>query len=143
MPLTARLIAALVLACGVLAPVPGLAQTPGDAPAPLAGCYRFAFGAWDPPLDSVPRPLPGDPATPANLWDFTASDSVLLIFPAWWPVGVQVRVDRTRATGDTLHGTATAYVSDGRWRAPTSRARIWKAPCSSGRPTPRAVPSYR
>jgi hypothetical protein len=56
-----------------------------------------------------------------------------MLFPAWWPVGVEVALGtRSPALGDTVSGRATALVADGRREAPTSRVRAWQVPCARG-----------
>ena len=59
----------------------------------------------------------------------TGRDSTLMLFPQWWPAGVVIdfRVPSTR--GDTLRGTATALVADGRRTAPVAPVLAWAVPC--------------
>ena len=57
----------------------------------------------------------------------TAADSALVLFPAWWPVGVGITWTDARA--DTLIGTAQAFVSDGRLPVPTAAARAIRIAC--------------
>jgi hypothetical protein len=57
-------------------------------------------------------------------------DSVLMLYPPWWPVGDSVELPTMRpAFGDTIVGRATALVSDGRKQALTSRVRAWQVRC--------------
>jgi hypothetical protein len=124
------------------------AQTPSDPRAPDE-CFGFRFGAWDPPLKSVAsRYNPGyDPTTSAPAgaprdWAAhvpsgapqTSPDSVLMLFPAWWPAGVTIAWTEQR--GDTLVGRATALVADGRVRNPVTSVRGLRLPCAH----PPAVP---
>lgn len=106
-------------------------------------CYRFAFSAWEPPLNSVANTYnPGhDPTTSAPAgappdWAArlgngketgTPSDSVLLLFPGWWPAGVSI--DWREQHGDTLVGRAVALVADGRVKNPSSTVRATRVPC--------------
>jgi hypothetical protein len=107
-------------------------------------CYGFRFGAWDPPLKTVASPYsPGyDPTTGAPAGaprDWAArvpngqatnspADSVLMLFPSWWPVGVEIRWTGQR--GDTLVGTAIALVADGRQKNPVTTVRGVRVGCS-------------
>lgn len=107
-------------------------------------CFRFSFGAWDPPLKKVANPYnPGrDPTAAAGAsgapraWaamtpsGTTASaDSVLILFPAWWPSGVTIAW--TGARGDTLAGMAHALVADGRLKSPVAAVRGLRIPCAA------------
>ena len=121
----------------------GLAQT---APAPdraePAVCLGFSFGPWTPPLDwrlaghetavdssLVPR-APNGRGWAAPTPGITPADTTLMLFPAWWPVGVQVVLStRPPAPGDTVSGQAFALVADGRRDPPTTRVRAWQVPC--------------
>jgi hypothetical protein len=53
---------------------------------------------------------------------------VLLLFPAWWPVGVSI--EWTEQHGDTLVGIARALVADGRVKNPVSIVRAMRVPCA-------------
>jgi hypothetical protein len=136
--------------CGVvlaLAPVVAHAQSAPRMPAPDE-CYGFKFGGWDPPLKSVASTYnPGyDPTTSAPLgsprdWaarvatgrpTATAPDSVLLLFPAWWPAGVSIEWAQQR--GDTLFGRAVALVADGRVKNPVSSVRGLRVACRRSDP---------
>lgn len=104
-------------------------------------CLGFSFGPWTPPLDwrgagherydtsQVPHAPGGrDWAAGPVLGE---ADSVLVLFPSWWPVGVSVELPtRTPAPGDTVTGRARAFVADGRMRVPTSRVRAWRVSCA-------------
>jgi hypothetical protein len=108
---------------------------PPRMPAPDE-CFGFKFGSWDPPLKSVASTYnPGyDPVTSApagsprdwaarisNGKSETAADSVLLLFPGWWPAGVAI--EWTEQRGDTLIGKAHALVADGRVKNPETAVR--------------------
>lgn len=101
-------------------------------------CYRFRFGPWTPPLDWTaaghrPRNLPAPAAQPGAVGDAShigaPGDSVLMLYPDWWPVGVLVRFDPRAASGDTLRGEASALVADANARVPTSRVTVIRLPC--------------
>ena len=157
-----RVLAALAALAGLaVAATDAGAQVPG-APAPDE-CWRFAFGAWTPPLDGTaagharefgaarPRGMGSGrpPSEPAPRRDWAArvlvsGDSTLILFPAWWPAGVELRFDPGRSRGDTLRGEAAAFVADGSVRNPTAKAVAWRVPCAappvapdSSRPTRR------
>lgn len=122
----------------VLGIVPRLLVGQGQPPRMPAPdeCFGFKFGSWDPPLKSVASTYnpgydpvasapPGSPrdwaARIANGKSDTAADSVLLLFPAWWPAGVAIEWKEQR--GDTLIGTARALVADGRVKNPVTPVR--------------------
>lgn len=110
-------------------------------------CWRFAFTAWDPPLDWARVGHDGkadelaarvrrvrdsvfvrDSAAAANAamhWERNARGLALVLFPPWWPVGVQVQFDSIAT--DVMSGTATALVADE--RETPSRARARAIPC--------------
>jgi hypothetical protein len=131
---------ALLLALAVARPA--LAQSARSAERSDAEtCLGFSFGPWTPPLDwrlaghgdavdstRVPRARGGRGwAAPSAQ---SASDTTLMLFPAWWPVGVIVELTtRAPALGDTVAGRATALIADGRQAAPTSRVKVWQVPC--------------
>lgn len=105
-------------------------------------CYGFKFGSWDPPLKSVAStynpgydPVSSAPAGSPRDWaaripngkSETAPDSVLLLFPAWWPAGVAI--EWTEQRGDTLVGKARALVADGRVKNPLTSVRGMHVAC--------------
>jgi len=104
-------------------------------------CYGFAFGKWTPALDwersghgsvldsaRVPR-APNGRGWAASDIEFR-SDSSLLLFPPWWPAGILVVFKAKPASlGDTVAGTATAFVADARKQPSTSPIRGWLVPC--------------
>jgi hypothetical protein len=109
-------------------------------------CYRFLFGPWTPPLDWTaaghrPMKLPPPSAQPGTRGDASHEgvprDSTLMLYPDWWPVGVVVRFRAHSASGDTLHGTASALVADAAARVPTSEVTVIRVPCRPpSRPSP-------
>lgn len=134
-------IARTCLRAAVIVALPGLARAQVAA-APVDEnpvCYRFAFGAWSPALDKVaaghdPRAR-GGPGAP-NGRDWAVSDFgdgvSLMLFPAWWPAGVSVRLPgRPPAVGDTASGIATALVADGRRRPPTAPISVRGVACGA------------
>lgn len=57
-------------------------------------------------------------------------DTLLILYPAWWPAGVRVDLPtRTPAPGDTVTGRAIAFVANGSLKAPTAHVRAWQVPC--------------
>ena len=143
----------LVREVGVVAVVTIAALFPGSAgaQAPATGpdttpapCFGFGFGGWTPRLDwraagHGEQPNPATLAHAPSGRDWAADglggrDSVLMLYPAWWPAGVSVELPTMRpAFGDTIVGRATALVSDGRKTAPTSRVRAWPVHCGAAR----------
>ena len=113
-----------------------------DAPSP---CYRLAFGTWSPPLDwqgaghgrtgAAPPDMStrrADRLAPGDR-DFAAFDpavdSTMLLFPAWWPVGVLIRFEPRSTPGDTIRGTATALVADGGTPRSVATVRVVQFAC--------------
>jgi hypothetical protein len=109
-------------------------------------CFGFSFGPWDPPLKSIAPSASSAPAavpaTTSRDWaarlptgrgaNGTTSDSLLVLFPAWWPNGIGI--EWSVGGGDTLSGVAHAFVSDGRVKSPESRVRAVRVPCQGNRP---------
>ncbi len=118
-------------------------QTTGTATASAAEeCLGLAFGAWKPALNAVAaghrqsgRFDTSAASRAPNDRDWAlrlpaGRDTTLMLFPAWWPVGVAVRVPAVDAVGrDTLRGTATALVADGQATNPTTTVLLWRVPC--------------
>jgi hypothetical protein len=139
--LRAALAASLAL---VLAPGSGSAQAPArETPEPV--CLGFSFGKWTPALDwkAAGHAVTIDPnslqrAADGRDWATTQaveSESIVVLLPSWWPAGVSVTLpNRAPAMGDTVVGSAFAYVADGRRAVPTARARAWRVPCASRAP---------
>lgn len=108
-------------------------------------CLRFRFGAWAPALDWSAAGHPGtienfrvDRAAQGQAWaagvapttKTAAGDTVLVLYPSFWPVGVMVTFNpRAFAGADTVKGTAQAFVADGRKASPTSVATLFRVSC--------------
>lgn len=144
--LLARLLAsplAALLASALATPfaTPALAQSADSAAAPRSGCYHFEFAGWEPTLDAARRELARygadwrvpSPHRDATMWG-AEGDSLLILFPAWWPNGVSVRFD-TAVRGDTLRGEALAFVPDGRALAPRTAVRAVRGRCRGSSPS--------
>lgn len=125
---------------------PALAQgIPADTVPPAGACWRFSFGAWDPPLrwteaghpgsadtmaarvrrirDSVFARDAGAASSNAMLWSWTPRGWTLLLFPPWWPVGVEIRFAEIRADDVEIAGEAVALVGDAAQVASRTTAR--------------------
>jgi hypothetical protein len=140
-----RLLAALaaLAAAGAFAP-PAHAQAQHGDTAPLI-CLGFAFGQWTPALDWRSAGHGAAPDTsglmkaPADRdWATNGvggvEDSVVILYPRWWPAGVAVTLSTRRPPpGDTIVGRAVALVADGRRANPVSRVRAWAVSCSGRR----------
>jgi len=106
-------------------------------------CLRFTFGAWTPALDWKLAGHRGAADsthvghTPEGRgWAAPASgqnaDTVLVLFPGFWPAGVSLTFDpRALSAADTVIGKATALVADANKPSPVSRARVWRVPCTA------------
>jgi hypothetical protein len=115
------------------------AQQPRDEP---TVCLGFAFGEWTPALDwrAAGHATRIDPALHQRAddgrdWATTQAvqdDHTIMLLPSWWPAGVSVTLpNRSPAPGDTVVGSAFAFVGDGRKKAPTAKVWAWRVPCSS------------
>ena len=113
--------------------------------APASTCWRFAFGAWTPPLDWERAGHAGKAGELANrvqrvrdsvfakdtnavrnqamFWERTKSGWSVVLFPDWWPVGVKVDFDSVLAEGREMTGQATAFVADAGQDASRAGAR--------------------
>src|SRR5262245_24682800 len=82
---------------------------------PASACWRFAFGDWSPPLDWAKAGHAGDVSGTASTiqrirdsvyvkdsvatrnnamtWEKTDHGLLLLLYPPWWPAGVEVTFD--------------------------------------------------
>jgi hypothetical protein len=145
-----RAIPALLLLLTVAAPMAS-AQTPRTPDE----CFGFSFGKWEPALRSAAStyspgydPTSSAPAGAPRSWATRApngspstagepADSVLLLFPPWWPAGVAIQW--TTRHGDTLVGLARALVADGRVKNPESPVRALRVTCGAA-PAARAAP---
>src|SRR4051812_21815224 len=130
---------ALLSLAAVMLGAPLSAQQPDTT---AAVCLGFSFGVWTPALDwrgagHGAAPDTSGLARTAENRDWAVNgmpgveDSVLILYPRWWPAGVTVTLPTRRpAPGDTIVGTARALVADGRRANPVSRVRAWAVPCS-------------
>lgn len=116
------------------------AQVPSPAP---DECFGFTFGKWNPslksasstyspgydPTSSAPAGAPPSWATraPTTSSSSAPADSVLLLFPPWWPAGVAIQWTAQR--GDTLIGVARALVADARVKNPEASVRALHISC--------------
>lgn len=139
---------ARIAACAGLFVLTAATAQAQDASRDNDTCLRFTFGAWTPALDwksaghygtpervAVERTAEGR-AYAAPVQAFGA-DTVLLLYPSFWPVGVALAFDpRGLAVGDTVIGKATALVADARTPSPVSKARVWRVPCAARAPGP-------
>lgn len=117
---------------------------------PSTVCWRFAFSAWNPPLDWEKAGHAGkadelaarvqrvrdsvfvrDSAASRNnamVWEQTAKGWSLVLFPPWWPVGVKVDFDSVHAEGREMSGQALAFVADAGSEPSRARARAVRCP---------------
>ena len=135
-----RPIAWLLAAALVAAPSLARAQAQRSEEPPV--CLGFSFGQWTPALDwkAAGHLSRIDPATHQRADDgrdwattqFVADEHTIMLLPSWWPAGVSVTLpNRTPALGDTIVGSAFAYIADGRKKVPTAKVWAWRVPCSS------------
>jgi hypothetical protein len=108
-------------------------------------CLGFAFGTWTPALNwkaaghqtAVDSALL-QRAEDGRDWATTQAvqdEHTIVLLPSWWPVGVSVTLpNRSPAAGDTVVGTAFAFIGDGRKTAPTTKVRAWRVPCAHRTP---------
>jgi hypothetical protein len=133
------------VAVALVAAVPtrGSAQQPSRSEPPV--CLGFSFGKWTPALDWKAAghtvtidPLSLQHAADGRDWATTQaveSESIVMLLPSWWPAGVSVTLpNRAPALGDTVVGSAFAYVADGRRAVPKTEVRAWRVPCASRAP---------
>ena len=120
---------------------PGDAQSvaPRDSEPPV--CLGFSFGTWTPALSwkgaghgEMPSANVLQHAPSGRDWASDGGagqpDSLLILYPAWWPAGVRVDLPtRTPAVGDTVVGRAVAFVANGAVKAPEARVRAWRVGC--------------
>lgn len=103
-------------------------------------CLGFTFGQWTPALDwkAAGHLTQIDPANHQRAgdgrdWATTQAvqdEHTIMLLPSWWPAGVSVTLpNRAPALGDTVVGTAFAFIADGRRRAPTAKVWAWRVPC--------------
>lgn len=138
--------ACVILTMLIASPIAG-AQSTNDAP--TSKCWRFAFGAWTPPLDWKSAGHEGRASDLAGrvqrvrdsvfvkdtnaarnnamYWEQTTRGWSVVLFPEWWPVGVKVEFDSVLAQGREMTGEAIALVADA--GKPSSRARARAVRC--------------
>ncbi len=117
---------------------------------PASKCWRFAFGTWTPPLDWASAGHDGRASDLANrvqrvrdsvfardtnavgnnamVWERTSGGWSVVLFPQWWPVGVQVQFDSVLAGGSEMTGRATALVANTNSEPSRTRARAVRCP---------------
>jgi hypothetical protein len=125
-----------------------VAQTATEAPS--SKCWRFAFGAWNPPLnwegaghdgragdladrvqrvrDSVFAKDSTALRNKAMYWEQTKAGWSVVLFPEWWPVGVKVDFDSTLVEGREMTGSAIALVADAGKAPSRAKARAIRCP---------------
>ena len=104
-------------------------------------CLGFSFGAWTPALSwkgaghgEMPPASVLQHAPSGRDWASDAGagqpDSLLILYPSWWPAGVRVDLPtRTPAVGDTVVGKAVAFVANGEVKSPEAKVRAWRVEC--------------
>ena len=110
-----------------------------SAAADTAQCFGFSFGTWKPALDLA---IAGHSTTPLDStllkapggreWASGASpnEATLLLFPSWWPVGVEIAfARRPHSFADTVSGRAVALVANGSVTPPRAAVRAWRVAC--------------
>ena len=127
---------------------PAVAQAQASLSRAPDECFGFSFGRWDPPLSSASStyspgydPKSSAPAGAPRAWAMRSptgspnqtqpADSVLLLFPVWWPAGLAIQWTEQR--GDTLIGVARALVADGRAKNPETAVRAKHVACRPAR----------
>lgn len=112
---------------------------------PSSTCWRFAFGTWTPALDWASAGHDGQAIDLANrvqrvrdslfardtnavrnnamVWERAGDGWSVVLFPPWWPVGVQVLFDSVLAGGAEMTGRATALVANANTQPSRTRAR--------------------
>jgi hypothetical protein len=120
------------------------AQMPARPDEPSV-CLGFAFGSWTPALDwsaaghvSPINPRATQHAGDGRDWASTQAvenEHTIVLLPSWWPAGVQVTLpNRAPALGDTVQGTAFAFIADGRREVPRAQVRAWRVDCGKRGP---------
>jgi hypothetical protein len=122
-----------------------------DSLAATSACWRFSFSAWTPPLDwsksghdadekvaaervrrirdSVFVRDSGATASNSMVWFRGPQGPELLLFPYWWPAGVEVVFDSLVPGGTEMTGEATALVANASLNASRARARASQIRC--------------
>lgn len=120
--------------------------------APSSRCWRFAFGAWTPPLDWEKSGHSGkadelagrverirdsvfarDTTAVRNnamIWVRGKAGWSVVLFPTWWPVGVKVDFDSVFNDGREMTGQAFALVADAGQAASRARSRAVRCPAT-------------
>ena len=131
----------LVVALGALLPMGALRAQNVSPHDDEPVCLGFSFGSWTPALNwkgaghgEMPSANALQHAPSGRDWASGAGagqpDSLLILYPAWWPAGVRVDLPtRTPAPGDTVVGRAVAFVANGAVKSPEARVRAWRVPC--------------
>jgi len=106
-------------------------------------CLGFAFGSWKPALNwhaaghgEFPDSSRLQHAPMGRDWAMNSGDpdSTLMLFPAFWPVGVLVSLPtRSPAAGDTVTGEAIALRADAASEPSRTRVRAWRVTCGAAR----------
>lgn len=137
---------ALAIAATLLLAMPAFArsqQPPSRDEPPV--CLGFTFGEWTPALDwkaaghsTQINPATHQRADDGRDWATTQAvqdEHTIVLLPSWWPAGVNVTLpNRAPAPGDTVVGTAFAYIADGRRKAPSAKVWAWRVPCTPRSP---------
>jgi hypothetical protein len=140
-----RLQSLAIAAALLAAPAHARAQQPQPQRDEPPVCLGFTFGQWTPALDwkAAGHATQIDPATHQRAddgrdWATTQAvqdEHTIVLLPSWWPAGVNVTLpNRAPAPGDTVVGTAFAYIADGRKKAPNAKVWAWRVPCSARSP---------
>jgi hypothetical protein len=121
--------------------MPSLARAQQQQASEPPVCLGFTFGQWTPALDwkAAGHQTNIDPAIhqhAADGRDWATTQAVedehtIMLLPSWWPAGVSVTLpNRSPVPGDTVVGTAFAFIADGRKKAPTAKVWAWRVPCT-------------
>jgi hypothetical protein len=131
--------AALVVLSSVANAAVAQTTAPGRPASDEPVCLGFSFGTWKPALDwraaghgAFPDSSKLEHAPAGRDWasDLDEPDSSLVLYPAWWPVGVSVHLPtRSPAFGDTVSGLAIAYRAIADSASPKAAVRAWRVYC--------------
>ena len=132
-----RLLSLALVLLIVLSPRANAQAASNDEPV----CLGFSFGTWTPALSwrgaghgEMPSAATLQHAPSGRDWAADggagSADTLLILYPAWWPAGVRVDLPtRTPAPGDTVRGRAVAFVANGEVEPPTASVRAWRVRC--------------
>jgi hypothetical protein len=119
------------------------AQNAQSAASEEQACLGFSFGNWKPALNwhaaghgEFPDSSRLPHAPMGRDWAMNSGDpdSTLMLFPAFWPVGVLVSLPtRSPAAGDTVTGEAIALRADAASEPSRARVRAWRVTCGAAR----------